>query len=286
MFQILRVLAGAYLGLVLLIFFGQRKFIYHPGRGSRAEMEKSANDEGFQAWEDKSGRFIGWKKLNPSKNEHGRILIVHGNAGSAIDRLGYANELEKIEPLDVYILEYPGYGARPGSPSQQSLFDAAAEAVELLKKDGPIYLIGESLGTGVACYLAGTNSEAIRGMLLIAPYDSLTGVAQYHMPLFPVKLLLLDRFPSARYLKDYHGPVAVLVSRQDVIVPMRFGRQLFAAYEGPKRIWELPDAGHNDLLDHSESWWRELVAFWEQNPSVRGAASGDKSDTNRQRSPL
>jgi hypothetical protein len=273
--QIVRILAGAYFGLLLIVFFGQRKFIYHPSRDARDVLEKYAGAEGFQAWQNHAGQFIGWKKINASSGARQRLLIVHGNAGSAIDRLNYANELESLKPLDVYVLEYPGYGPRPGSPSQKSLFQAADEAVTLIKEDGPFYVIGESLGTGVACYLAGTYPESIRGMLLLAPYDNLTDVGQCHMPLFPVKWLLLDRFPSSSYLKNYHGPVAVLVAGRDVVVPMRFGRKLYDGYEGPKQIWESSEAGHDDLLDQSESWWRDLVAFWDQKSVGFTASGGD-----------
>lgn len=273
--QIVRILAGAYFGLLLLVFLGQRKFIYHPGKGSRDVLEKYAAAEGFQAWVNNAGQFIGWKKINPSSGARQRLLIVHGNAGSAIDRLNYGNELESLKPLDVYILEYPGYGCRPGSPSQKSLFQAADEAVALIKKDGPLYVVGESLGTGVACYLAGTYPALVRGMLLLAPYDNLTDVGQCHMPLFPVRWLLLDRFPSSSYLKNYHGPVAVLVAARDLVVPMRFGRKLYEGYQGPKGIWESPEAGHDDLLDQSESWWRDLVAFWDQKPVDSSASRGE-----------
>lgn len=273
--QIVRIVAGAYFGLLLIVFFSQRKFIYHPSKGSREVLEKYAGADGFQAWQNNAGQFIGWKKISPSSGTRQRLLIVHGNAGSAIDRLNYANELENIEPLDVYILEYPGYGPRPGSPSQKSLFQAADEAAALIKKDGPFYVVGESLGTGVACYLAGTYPESVRGMLLLAPYDNLTGVGQCHMPLFPVKWLLLDRFPSSTYLKKYHGPIAVLVAGRDVVVPMRFGRKLYEGYQGPKRIWESSEAGHDDLLEQSESWWRDLISFWDQKPVDSTASRGE-----------
>jgi len=275
---VVRILVLVYLGLLVLVFFGQRKFIYHPGKGSRQAFEKVAAAAGFSAWENDAGAYIGWKKLSHGAGEHLRVLIVHGNASSAIDRVDLAGGLNSIEPADVYILEYPGYGARPGSPSQHSFFQAADEAMGLLKKDGPICLVGESLGTGVACYIAGTFPQSIQGMLLIAPYNNLSAVGQYHMPLFPVKLLLRDRFTSDTYLGSYRGPIAVLVGGQDVVVPMRLGRRLYDGYQGPKRIWESPQAGHDDLLNRPQSWWRELVAFWKENsPSAQNAPAEKNS---------
>ena len=254
-----------YFGLLLFVFFTQRNFIYHPSHAPLDVLTKIAAEQNFKPWQTDSGEFIGWKHVGKSRRKHGRLLIVHGNAGSAIDRLGYANTLTNFEPMDVYILEYPGFGARPGSPSQQSFFAAASEAVELLKDKGPLHIMGESLGTGVAAYIAGTYPDTIRGMLLAAPYDNFTEVAQQHMPIFPVNWMLWDRFPSESYLTNYHGPVAMLFAGEDAIVPNRFGHQLYDAYQGPKIFWEIPGVGHNDLLDQPAAWWSDVAAFWRTN---------------------
>jgi uncharacterized protein len=268
--RLTKMLAALYCGLLLVVFLSQRSFIYHPNRGSLESQVKLAQSQGFQVWQNSAGQFFGWKQISKAKSDHGRVLIVHGNAGSAIDRLDIAAALLSVEPMDIYILEYPGFGARTGSPSQQSLFQAATEAMDLLKKEGPIYLMGESLGTGVAAYLAGTYPQFIRGVLLIAPYNNLTDVAQYHMPIFPVRWMLWDRFSSETYLENYHGPVGILVAGQDVVVPIQLGRKLYEGYHGPKRLWESPQAGHGDLLNRQERWWQELVTFWKQNPARPG----------------
>jgi pimeloyl-ACP methyl ester carboxylesterase len=261
-----------YLGLLTFVFVSQRKLIYHPTQGAMDAMEKAAESHGFKAWNTDQGKFMGWAHVGKSRRKHGRLLIVHGNAGCAIDRVDYADALTNVEPMDVYILEYPGYGARKGSPSQESLFAAAGEAVESIKDKGPLYIMGESLGTGVAAYLAGTYPDTVRGMLLIAPYNNLAAVGQAQMPWFPVGLMLWDRFPSETYLQKYHGPIAMLFAGRDVIVPNRFGHKLYDGYQGPKKFWENPDAGHNDLLSQPPEFWTNLTTFWRTNVAMEAPA--------------
>jgi uncharacterized protein len=140
--RVMQFLAALYLGLLLLVFFAQRKLLYQPRKDSYANLLKSAQGDGFEPWQNGAGQYIGWKQLTAVKGEHGRLLIVHGNAGCAVDRTDYADGLKRVAPFDIYILEYPGYGARGGSPSQTSLFQAATEAMELLKKEGPVYVMG------------------------------------------------------------------------------------------------------------------------------------------------
>jgi pimeloyl-ACP methyl ester carboxylesterase len=144
----------------------QRRLLYHPTRISLEEGARIAAEKGFEPWRNDAGQFIGWKQTRKTTEKNGALLIVHGNAGSAIDRLDYADDLTALHPMDVYVLEYPGYGARPGSPGQKSFFEAADGAVALLKREGPIYLWGESIGTGVAAYIAGAYPDAVRGMVL------------------------------------------------------------------------------------------------------------------------
>ena len=263
-FRIIRFLGLLYFGMILCACLSQRRLIYQPDKITLEAGVAAAAPHGFEPWRNDSGQYIGWKQIGTSPGARGRILIVHGNGGSAIDRLFYVDKLQAVLPLDVYILEYPGYGPRPGAPTQKSLFAAADEAIGLLKREGPVYLMGESLGTGVAAYLAGTYPELVRGVLLIAPYHNFTEVAAYHMPLLPVRWLLLDKYPSAKYLAAYHGPVAVLVAARDELVPNQFGRRLYDAYPGPKKLWEDADATHNSLIGQSHEWWAELAAFWKQ----------------------
>jgi pimeloyl-ACP methyl ester carboxylesterase len=257
-----------YLILLFAVFFGQRRLLYFPNKVSLDLSLAMAKRSGFEAWNNSAGQFIGWKKLSATNGPRDRILITHGNAGSAIDRVDYAHSLNQVEDCDVYILEYPGYGPRPGAPMQSSLFDAADEAMALLEKEGPVYVVGESLGTGVAAYIAGTHPRAVTGLLLIAPYHNLGDVAQNHMPIFPARLMILDKFPSASYLQSFHGAVGVLLAGRDTVVPNKFGRKLFDAYSGPKKVWEIPLASHNDLPNVPVDWWRELVAFWKGRTGI------------------
>lgn len=257
----IKLIAITYGILLAIVFFAQRRFLYHPYREAEEVLVKLGKVRGMEPWRSPSGQLIGWKNLSTNAVKN-RLLIIHGNAGCALDRCDHGQSLNQVAPFDVYILEYPGYGARSGSPSQASLFAAADEALALLKPQGKTFLLGESLGTGVAAYLAGTYPEAIAGVLLITPYYAMTSVAQFHMPIIPVAWLLLDRYPSARYLRNFNGPVAVVLAGQDEVIPKKFGRRLFDEYSGPKQVWEIPESGHNEAGRRPVQWWRELQEFW------------------------
>jgi uncharacterized protein len=255
-----------YLGLALLVTLFQRKLIYQPTVLPTARADEIARDEGLERWTNAAGQPIGWNRIASPSPAKGSVLITPGNAGCAVHRGHYAESLSTTAPLDVFILEYPGYGDRPGSPNERAFFAAAEEAFGLLSTNTPVFLLGESLGTGVAARLAGRHPDRVKGMLLVAPYDRLGSVAQRQMPIFPTKWMLLDPFRSDLALRSYHGPVGVLLATDDAVVPAKFGRRLFDGYTGPKRLWQRDGLGHNDLPDQPADFWIEVVKFWERDP--------------------
>jgi pimeloyl-ACP methyl ester carboxylesterase len=254
----------AYCLLVLAAAVFQRRLIYFPRTIPLALAEPAATELGFVPWRNPSGQIIGWK-LPATSSPVASVLITHGNAGCAIDRGYLAGPIHEAAPVDVYVLEYPGYGSREGSPDKRSLFAAAKEAFGLLTNSLPKYLVSESIGAGVACHLAKTHPAEVAGLALFMPYHNLASVAQRKMPLLPAYFLLLDRFNPAECLRDYRGPVKIVLAGADEIIPVESGRRLFEEYQGPKNLQIIPGAHHNDIAGQSPERWQEVFSFWQQN---------------------
>jgi pimeloyl-ACP methyl ester carboxylesterase len=242
----------------------QRRLLYYPTVVPREQVDQMAKESGLERWTNSAGQCVGMKRPSPRRPAAGTVLILYGNGGTATGAgARYVEDLQNAAAFDIFILEYPGYEDRPGSPSQKSLFAAADEAHSLLPTNRPVYLLGESLGSGVASYLAGTYSDKIAGVILISPFNSLTDVAQYHYPVLPVRWLLTDRFPSEKYLQNYRGKLGMLVDGRDTVVPKKFSLRLFTGYTGPKRIWEFPDGEHIQIPDPPSEFWQEVVEYWQ-----------------------
>jgi uncharacterized protein len=265
---VLQLLVIAYLLLVLAALIFQRRLIYFPTKIPADLVVHAAAEHGFVPWKNPAGRIIGWK-IPAGGTATGSVLIVHGNAGCALGRDYLARPIHDAADVDVFVLEYPGYGARAGSPGKPALLAAGEEALALLPNDRPKYLVSESIGAGVACHLAGAHPRDVAGLLLFAPYHDFATVAQRRMPFLPAYLLLLDRFNPAADLQPYHGPVKMVVAGADEIIPAGSGRRLFDAYHGPKEIQVIPGARHNDIAEQSPDWWKGVFSFWQTNLTVR-----------------
>jgi pimeloyl-ACP methyl ester carboxylesterase len=273
LFRLIRLLLFAlvifYAGACLLVFTFQRRLLFLPVVRSPALVDQMARSAAMERWTNAAGEFIGMKRLATNQPALGRVLMFYGNASSAVRCSVYADVIQQVAPLNFYVLEYPGYEDRPGAPSRDSLLAAATNALQSLGTNGPLYLIGESLGTGVAAFLAGEFPEKIPGVVLLSPYHRLAEVAQYQYPWLPARWLMLDDFQSENYLHNYHGRVAVMIDGADQVVPAKFGRRLFDGYNGPKKLWEYPNCHHVELGESPATFWKSVVEFCQTNEPVQ-----------------
>jgi pimeloyl-ACP methyl ester carboxylesterase len=192
---------------------------------------------------------------------------MHGNAGQALDRRYFTELFRGLQgsgPWEVNVLEYPGYGPRTGAPSEETLRNAAVQAVDLLQaqRPGPVLLLGESLGSGVAAHVAAARPDAVAGIILVTPFASLGAVAQHHMPFLPVALLLRDRFETQELLSDFDGPLVIVTGSADDVVPEQLALPLKTAHQGKLLHWSQPGAGHNTIdMNPRAQGWRDIDAF-------------------------
>jgi hypothetical protein len=259
----LLVLAAVTAAGVALAWLLQRRLLYFPHREGRVSAERRAGELGLEPWAE-DGVLLGWRTRTPGAR--GALVVFHGNAGSALDRAYFARALSGASPslpLDVYLAEYPGYGPRPGAPSQPVLLAAAREVIGAVRRDrtGPLLVAGESLGSAVAALAAAEAPGAVDGLLLVTPLASVQAVARRHAPFVP-GWLLRDAWRADHALPRYGGPVAFLVAERDEVVFADLGAALHGAYAGRKSLWVEEGATHNAL-----DWrpglprWREIVEF-------------------------
>lgn len=259
--------AFGYAVLVLMVGCVQRKLIYHPPGLAPGEQDATVARAGLQAWTNGAGARIGWWRPGSGKAS-GVVLVVHGNAGAAAERSYLLDPIQQATGLDVHVLEYPGFAGRPGKPTQSTLTAAADEGLSILSSAGrPVFVVGESLGTGVAAHLAGMHSQKVAGVILLTPFNTLADAAGYHYPWLPVRWLLIDPYPSEVWLASYPGPVGVVVGTADRVVPAELGRRLYDDYSGRKRLWSFAGEGHWEASHRPPEWWREAFGFLREGPN-------------------
>ncbi len=251
-----------YLLILLVVFLLQRKMLYFPTRFTQEQQDELMVDLNLKPWPS-ANDLQGIMSGNPLIDAKGTVLVFHGNAGVALHRTYYIDALQKLG-YRVIIAEYPGYGIRSGKPSEAVLIKdgiaTAKMALHEFKK--PLFLCGESLGSGVVAGIVASQEVPVKGLLLITPFDAMNKVAQHHYWFFLARWLLLDKFDNVSRLRDFKGNIAVLLAGQDDVVPNRRTKVLFDALSERKKLWRFENSNHNSLpLEHWHLWWQEVMQF-------------------------
>lgn len=215
----------------------QRDLMYFP------QFTKVATEQTDLVIERHDVKLRGWL-LNPGK---ARAIVYFGGNGERVED-NRQDFLRWFPGHSVYLLAYRGYGASEGQPSQEVLFgDALAifDQAQSHHPDQPVALVGRSLGSGVASYVA--SQRPVAKLALVTPFDELVDVAQGHYAWLPVRWLLKDRYESVRYLQSYRGKLLVIRAERDEVIPASNTDRLIASLRTVPRVIAIAGVGHNDL---------------------------------------
>jgi alpha-beta hydrolase superfamily lysophospholipase len=251
--------------LVAVAYLLQRQMLYFPQTTTQSQMAQAASRLGLVLWPDEDGEAYGLVSATSPTSPKGTILVWHGNAGTALHRAYYIQPLQELG-YRVILVEYPGYGARPGKPSEAAFVADALQAARRAQEDfgGPLYAWGESLGCGVASAVAAAAAAGpeldVRGAVMLTPWDDLPSLAQRHYWYLPARWLARDKYDNVKNLRVFPGPVALLMAERDEVIPNAHTKRLYDSLPDPKRLWVFQDVGHNTWpTSPNEAWWAEVM---------------------------
>lgn len=228
--------AVLYLGACGYLYFNQRALIFLPTPpaqvGNASELRVQSEGETLRIWQ-----------IGPAG---GNAVIFFG--GNAQDVAAFIPLLSQALPdRAVYLVNYRGYGGSSGTPSEAAFFKDALTVYDLVRRThAKVAVIGQSLGSGVAMYLA--SQRDLDKLVLLTPYDSVENVAKKNFPLFPVSLLLKHKFDSAGRAPAIKVPALVILAQHDELIPRANSEALIAAFRlVPPKVKVVPGTTHNSV---------------------------------------
>jgi len=224
-------------------WFAQRSVLFPATRLPPGSCPPGAEPVALQLASGGVGEALFLAPMSPRAGRSPLIIFTHGN-GELADH--WVDEFARPQSWGwaVLLVEYPGYGRSPGSPSEESILAAQEAAYQWALGDrridaSLIVAYGRSLGGAPAVRLAARHP--IAGLILESAFTSVRPLAAaYLLPGFLVR----DPFDNLAALAGYRGPLLVLHGREDRVVPVAHGRVLAAAVPGAE-FHEL-ECGHND----------------------------------------
>lgn len=258
---------GVYLLLIGAVFVMQRTLLYPASKAAPNLAQAGVPGVSEVTTETGGGLRLTHWYLPPAAEGAPVLVVFHGNAGNLGDRLPKLAALARAG-FGLLLAGYRGYGGNPGSPTEEDLIADARLLLDWLAAAGippaRTVLYGESLGTGIAIKMATERPAA--AVILEAPYTSIAEIAQVHYWYLPAKWLVLDKWDSIGRVAGIRAPLLIIHGGRDRTVPLRYGRQIFAAAPDPKEIFVLEGGAHNDLYDFPQIPERVIDFLNRQRP--------------------
>ncbi len=247
------VLLITYFSICFLFYIFQRSLLYFPQPADVVDTSAGLVKEiSFEAGtgsgaETKKQMLSGWV-LNPGQE---KALIFYGGNASTVEI--HIDFLTHVAPdYSVYLIPYRGYGNNQGKPTEQALYNDAVYIYQQIKKNHQdISLMGRSLGTGVATYVA--SKYPVEKLILSTPYDSILNVAKSHYPWLPISWLLKDKFLSAERAGKIRAKTLILIAENDETINRKNSEALVKKIDPQLLNYHvILGATHNEIGDDLE----------------------------------
>lgn len=248
MLRLLRVsligLPLSYATVLSVVYVNQSRFVYNPDR----TMSKDPAQMGF-AYDDLWLTTADGETLHawfiPAPLAEGTVLYLYGKGGNMSYVLADALKLHQLG-LNLLLVDYRGYGASSGSPSEQGMYTDVRTAWDYLTATRgiaatQIVIVGYSMGGGVAAWLTEQTHPA--GLILVNTFTSLKDRGSELYPYLFVRQLMRYDYPILERLPQITSPILIAHARNDRTIPIEHGYRLHAAAASPFPLLET-DGGH------------------------------------------
>jgi fermentation-respiration switch protein FrsA (DUF1100 family) len=255
----------AVVGLLLLnamMYFQQASMIFYP----TGELYQTPDDWGME-YEDvvlnteDDVPLHGW--FIPNHHSEQVLLFFHGNAGNISHRRDSIEIFHRLG-LNVFIIDYRGYGKSKGKPSETGFYRDATAAWKFLTADkgyasGQILIFGRSLGGAVAAKLA--SGVKARGLILESTFSSAKDFARSVFKVLSRLVVMRYDFNIAESIQRVSYPVLVLHSPDDEIMPFHLGEKVFQSANQPKHFVYMKGDHNNGFLLSQPAYEQELDSW-------------------------
>lgn len=253
------VLAIAYTSTCLFLLVRQNRLIFLPSANIETTPELF-NLPYQDVWlpvssgSGKPERVHGWW-IPAAGPATGVVLFLHGNGFNIGANASQAHRFHQIG-LPVLLIDYRGYGQSDGGfPTESKVYQDAQAAWSYLTRERQIrphqiFIYGHSLGGAIAVDLAMQHPEAA-GLIVESSFTSIREMIDHRgrYGIFPVNLILTQRFDSIDKVKSLQLPVLFIHGTADTLIPPQMSQSLFAATPEPKQLVLVPGAGHNNVAE-------------------------------------
>jgi len=237
-----------YFAVGLLIFIKQRDFIYF----SVGSIKHNFDEEIF---------INGNVSINVTVLNKGnkKALFYFGGNAENVDYSAF--DFSTLFPdFTIFLVKYRGYAGSTGKPEEQGIYSDALTIYDKIKSEfTTISIMGRSLGSGVATYLAAKRK--IEKLVLITPFDSIQNVAQEKFPIYPMSILLKDKYNSLGRVNLITAKTLIVAAENDRIIGRNHTDRLVTEFPPSQLTFEVIEGKGHNTISESKKYYGLLKEF-------------------------
>lgn len=204
-------------------------------------------------------------KLHTYPGATNYIVFAHGNATDIMQMSEYCKSLSNVTKSNVMTFEYPGYLCSNEKSTEKGCYENMDIIMNFMLNDVKIkkeniFLVGQSLGTGIVIDYASRNNDWDTPILIISPYKSIASVVIDDENSCSSLRTTVDMFESLKKITKIKAPIKIIHGATDNVISIDHGQTLYekAPVKLPP-IW-IPNCGHNDILHRITSQiWEDFL---------------------------
>jgi len=277
------VIAIAYSVACLFLWFRQKYFIFKPPRAIRTTPE-AFNLNYQEVWlpvstaSGQTSHIHGWWIPASAAPEAKVWLYLHGNGSNVGDEVKRAFWFHQLG-FSTLLIDYRGYGRSEGKfPTESSVYEDVEAAWNYLTQvrhipAEQIFLYGHSLGGAIAIDLA-LRHPNLAGLVVEGSFTAMRSMVAHlyrQFLIFPVKLLLHQRFDSLSKVRSLAMPILLIHGTADPVVPAHMSQALFTAATEPKKLLLVPEAGHHNVEELCSVQYLQAIQWVVEQAQTRQA---------------
>ncbi len=243
----IKVASLIYCGVGISLYLFQKKLIFHPEPivpGNRFDFDIPFDELLISDSEDQQTSVV---RFYPPESPAGLVLFFHGNRGNINRYARYASTFTRFA-LEVWMIDYPGYGKSTGNITEKAIYRQALDLYKIAAEKYPgdkIIVYGKSLGTAPASFLA--SKKICRKLILETPFYSMPDLLRHHAPVFPTSILSKFYFPIYKYLSATAAPIVIFHGTKDRVIPYRKSARLKSILKSRDEYYSIEGGNHNNL---------------------------------------
>lgn len=251
----------AYIGILVILYIVQERFIFRPEKLKQDFVYKY--DIPFKEIFVEVAPGVRINGLHFYRQRpYGLILYFHGNTRSIKGWARYARDFYRYQ-YDVVLVDYRGFGKSTGRRNEKDMLNDMQVVYDTFAAqyhENHIIVYGRSLGSGFAAKLASDNSP--RYLILDAPYFNFRKAVQRFLPVLPVRWVLRYQLRTDKWIRRVNCHTYIIHGDKDRLIPISQSAQLQQISPSKITLVTIKGGGHNNLPSFPEyhNFLRDILA--------------------------